>query len=140
MGQVFHNLIENAIQHSKPGQAVEVDGEEFWHGGRLWIDCTIADMGPGFREEDLSRLFEPFFTKRRGGTGLGLSIVQKIVEEHGGKIWANNRPGGGAIMKLRFKTPSPPAAPGTDSVYAPERGHSARGGRDGKEQDPDRRR
>jgi PAS domain S-box-containing protein len=109
MAQVFHNLIENAIQHSKPGDTVEVAGEEFTHGGRLWIDCSIADMGPGFRDEDLPRLFEPFFTKRRGGTGLGLSIVQKIVEEHGGRIWASNRPGGGAVMKLRLKAPSNPA-------------------------------
>jgi PAS domain S-box-containing protein len=103
MGQVFHNLIENAIQHSKQGQSVEVDGREVLQGDRVWVECTIADMGPGFRDEDLPRLFEPFFTKRRGGTGLGLSIVQKIVEEHGGKIWASNRPGGGAVMKLRFK-------------------------------------
>jgi signal transduction histidine kinase len=104
MAQVFHNLIENAIQHSKPGQAVEVDGQQLSQGRQLWIECSVADMGPGFRDEDLSRLFEPFFTKRRGGTGLGLSIVQKIVEEHGGKIWASNRPGGGAVMTLRLKT------------------------------------
>jgi PAS domain S-box-containing protein len=120
MAQVFHNLIENAIQHSKPGHTVDVTGEEFNHAGRLWLDCTIADMGPGFRDEDLPRLFEPFFTKRRGGTGLGLSIVQKIVEEHGGRIWAGNRPGGGAVMKLRFKAPSNPTEPATDYLTSAE--------------------
>ena len=140
MAQVFHNLIENAIQHSKPGQTVEVDGEEFIHGGRLWIDCSITDMGPGFRDEDLPRLFEPFFTKRRGGTGLGLSIVQKIVEEHGGKIWASNRPGGGAIMKMRFQAPSSRPDSGGDEVIDRERGPSPRGGMDGKEQGLDSRR
>src|SRR5262249_33063373 len=140
MAQVFHNLIENAIQHSKPGQTVEVDGEEFMHGGRLWIDCSIGDMGPGFRDEDLPRLFEPFFTKRRGGTGLGLSIVQKIVEEHGGKIWASNRPGGGAIMKMRFQAPSSRPDSGGTEVIDRERGPSPRGGMDGKEQSLDSRR
>jgi PAS domain S-box-containing protein len=116
MAQVFHNLIENAIQHSKPGQSVEVYGEEVVQGDRIWVDCTIADMGPGFRDEDLPRLFEPFFTKRRGGTGLGLSIVQKIVEEHGGKIWASNRPGGGAVMKLRFRATIHSEPPRTGTV------------------------
>ena len=124
MSQVFHNLIENAIQHSKPGQAVEVGGEEILQMGRLWIDCTIADMGPGFRDEDLPRLFEPFFTKRRGGTGLGLSIVQKIVEEHGGKIWASNRSGGGAVMTLRFKSPSDGEQTSREAAVGPEHGYS----------------
>src|SRR5262249_61674966 len=103
---LFHNPIKTAIQPPNPGDTFEVAGEKFTHGGRLWINCSIADMGPVFRDEALPRLFEPFFTKRRGGTGLGLSIVQKIVEEHGGKIWASNRPGGGAVMKMRFRAPS----------------------------------
>ncbi|HEX5759901.1 MAG TPA: ATP-binding protein [Thermoanaerobaculia bacterium] len=96
--QVFHNLVENAVQHSTRGGRVRVaaaaDGD--------WIVCTVEDSGPGFAEGDLERLFEPFFSRRHGGTGLGLSIVQRIVEEHRGRIAAGNLPGGGAVLELRL--------------------------------------
>lgn len=102
MLQVFENLIRNAIQHSSDGTTVTVTARAIRQESEPWIEAAVLDHGPGFKAEDLPHLFEPFFTRRRGGTGLGLSIVQKIVEEHGGAIAAGNRPGGGAMMTLRF--------------------------------------
>jgi signal transduction histidine kinase len=97
MVQVFENLIRNALQHSPAGGRVVVEaGRE--ESAAVW--CSVRDFGPGFRAEDQPRLFEPFFTKREGGTGLGLSIAQRIVEQHGGSIVAENHPEGGAVVKL----------------------------------------
>jgi signal transduction histidine kinase len=100
--QVFQNLIENAIQHSPPGGSVAIEAAEVCEEGQSWISYKIKDSGPGFPQGDLPKIFEPFFTRRRGGTGLGLSIVQRIVEEHGGRIAADNRPEGGAVIIVRF--------------------------------------
>jgi signal transduction histidine kinase len=102
MPQVFSNLIKNAIQHSPPGATVHVEAEEINLDDQLWVECRVKDSGPGFQTEDLPRVFAPFFTKRRGGTGLGLSIVQRIVQEHGGRIKASNRPEGGAEIVIRI--------------------------------------
>ena len=96
--QVFENLLENAIQHSAPGGRVTLRAESA--NGGSGVRFLVEDSGPGFRSEDLARVFEPFFTRRRGGTGLGLSIVQRIVEQHEGEIAAANRPGGGATMTV----------------------------------------
>jgi PAS domain S-box-containing protein len=108
--QVFQNLLDNAVRHSPPNSAVTVEAGSARVDGEAWIDCRVRDEGPGFRPEDLPRVFEPFFTRRRGGTGLGLSIVQRIVEDHGGRISAGNRAEGGAVMTVRL--PVPPAEEG----------------------------
>ena len=100
--QVFQNLLENAIHHSPPGGTVSVSAREARWGDADWVELAVEDEGPGFREEDLAQIFEPFFTRRRGGTGLGLSIVQRIVEEHRGQIEAANRTDGGARMLVRL--------------------------------------
>ena len=62
----------------------------------------MRDFGSGFADADLSRVFQPFYTKRRGGTGLGLSIVQRIVDEHGGMVRAENASGGGAVVTIKL--------------------------------------
>ena len=99
MLQVFKNVVENAIDYSKSGDAVEIRAER--DGGGT-IVCNVTDSGPGFRTEDLPHVFEPFFTRRRGGSGLGLAIVQKIVAEHGGTVMALNRAAGGARIEIRI--------------------------------------
>ncbi|HVE71338.1 MAG TPA: ATP-binding protein [Thermoanaerobaculia bacterium] len=99
LSHAFENLINNAIQHSRPGQSVEV---RVAAAGPSTIECQVRDLGPGFDPFDLPKVFQPFFTKRRGGTGLGLSIVQRIVDEHGGTITARNADAGGAVLTMRF--------------------------------------
>jgi PAS domain S-box-containing protein len=100
--QLFENLVENAVQHSPQGADVTIDGAVVRDADREWIECRVSDRGPGFAGEDVGKIFEPFFTRRRGGTGLGLSIVQRIVQEHGGRIQAANREGGGGVMIVRL--------------------------------------
>jgi signal transduction histidine kinase len=108
--QVFSNLLENALHHSTPGATITVEADTINLEGQEWIECFVEDSGPGFKQDDLPRIFEPFFTRRRGGIGLGLSIVQRIVEDHGGKISAGNRPEGGAVITVSFPLTTPAAA------------------------------
>jgi PAS domain S-box-containing protein len=100
--QVFENLIDNAVQHSEPGMTVHIGGAIVDHAGRQWVECRVEDEGPGFAPSDFDHVFEPFFSQREGGTGLGLSIVQRIVEEHSGKVIAANRPEGGGSIRVLF--------------------------------------
>jgi signal transduction histidine kinase len=102
LAQALRNVVENAIQHSPEGGAVVIACREVRGDGCAWLDCEVVDSGPGFRPEDLSRIFEPFFTRRRGGTGLGLAIAQRFVEEHGGRLLAANGADGGAVVTIRL--------------------------------------
>ncbi|NPV90128.1 MAG: hypothetical protein HPY50_05040 [Firmicutes bacterium] len=94
MKQVFLNLILNAAQ------SVEGEGEITVETGLSkdgsMVRAVIRDTGIGIREEDLKKVFDPFFTTREKGTGLGLSVAQKIVEGHGGVIEVTSRPGEGS--------------------------------------------
>ncbi|WP_255442575.1 ATP-binding protein [Corallococcus sp. Z5C101001] len=110
---VFRNVVENAVQHSPQGSTVSVTAQAVEEAGRPWVRCTIHDGGPGFRSEDLPHVFEPFFSKRRGGTGLGLSIVQRILEEHQGRIRLSNHPQGGAEVTILLPALTPAADAGS---------------------------
>jgi PAS domain S-box-containing protein len=105
LSKVFVNLIENAIHHSPAGGVVRVEARRIAEGKQEWIQCAIKDQGSGISEQDIQRIFEPFFSKRRGGTGLGLAIAQRIMEEHGGKLVAGNNLEGGACMVAKFPLP-----------------------------------
>ena len=105
--RVVFNLVLNAVQHSGPGQSVRVrvapvgeaelpEGAEFTKGARL----TVTDEGPGIRPEDVARVFDPFFTTRRGGSGLGLALVHRAVEAHDGLIFIDGEKGRGTTFTV----------------------------------------
>ena len=101
--QVIHNIITNArdaIQDQPDGE-VTLHSAALTKGDHLFFEIKVEDNGPGFSEEMLPHLFEPYVTSKTKGTGLGLAIVKKIVEEHNGIIWAENSDNG-ARMTLQL--------------------------------------
>lgn len=105
--QVFINLFSNALHFSPKESNVEVTATEVGEDGHRWVEVAVLDHGPGFAPGDLPRIFEPFFTKRKGGTGLGLAIVRRIVEQHGGRVVAERPEGGGGLVRVRLPVTIP---------------------------------
>jgi two-component system sensor histidine kinase ChvG len=94
LGQVITNLLSNAQSFSDPGSKVRITCRHV----RSEVEVVVDDDGPGIRADALERVFERFYTDRphQGfgqNSGLGLSISKQIIEAHGGRIWAENRPG-----------------------------------------------
>jgi signal transduction histidine kinase len=104
LSRAFHNLLGNAVDAMPAGGKIKI---RFEVTAREVI-TEIEDGGAGIAPEIVDHLFEAFVTFGKSrGTGLGLSITQKIIEEHGGKISARNRMGGGAVFS--FTLPREPA-------------------------------
>ncbi|MBW6493079.1 MAG: HAMP domain-containing histidine kinase [Burkholderiaceae bacterium] len=97
--RAIENVVRNAVKYSPPGARIEVEVQQ-QPPGRLLL--RVLDRGPGVAEEDLPRLFEPFFRGRDagGGFGLGLAIARQAVLVHGGSIEAANREGGGLVVEI----------------------------------------
>ena len=98
--QVLMNLISNAIEAMPEGGDLTIEGGQQPDGNRIWM--TVCDTGCGIAEEDLPRIFEPFYsTKRNGhGVGLGLSMVYGITREHNGTVEVDSTPGEGTCFKI----------------------------------------
>jgi two-component system sensor histidine kinase KdpD len=107
--QVFINLLENAVKYTPSGTPIEIAATAV--DGAVRVD--VADRGPGLPAGEEARIFEKFYrvpgATSTSGVGLGLTIVRGIITAHGGRIWAENRPGGGA--KFRFTLPLTGSAP-----------------------------
>jgi nitrogen fixation/metabolism regulation signal transduction histidine kinase len=121
--QILNNLVTNALE-SLDGVAsptLEIASRLESGGDASYAVLTVCDNGPGFQRELLGRVFDPYVTSKPKGTGLGLAIVKKIVEEHGGRIDADNRPEGGARVRvvLPVKDSTRSAAGGARSGQKP---------------------
>jgi two-component system sensor histidine kinase KdpD len=117
MDQVLTNLVENALHYSPPGTEIGITGVR-WHDT---VEVRVIDHGPGIPAQDRAKVFEEFYRRdvdgHRGGTGLGLSIARAVVLAHGGTMWVEETPGGGATVGFRV------------SAEPERRGSPAAGGR-----------
>lgn len=99
--QVFINIIINAIQAMSPGGELRID-TGLASGNSDCVLIKFTDTGIGIDEEDIPKIFNPFFTKKDTGTGLGLSISYKIVEEHRGRILVSSEKGKGTTFMVEL--------------------------------------
>lgn len=94
--QTLVNLLKNAMQATTKGGALTLQTGEGADG--VWV--SVADTGGGIPEEQIARIFEPFYTTKKKGSGLGLMIVQRIVRAHGGKIDLESHVGRGTTFRI----------------------------------------
>jgi len=116
--QILNNLIVNGVEavENLPAGHVLVATRLESSGAADYATITVSDNGPGFPREVLGRAFDPYVTSKPKGTGLGLAIVKKIVEEHGGRVEADNRPEGGARVRVSL-----PVSDGSRQTVARDR-------------------
>jgi signal transduction histidine kinase len=99
--QVLMNLLGNAIKFTAAGGKVTVAMAKDEDG---WVEVSVDDTGPGIAQQEMSRVFDEFYqvtspgAPRAKGTGLGLTISKRLVEMHGGKIWAKSELGKGSTF------------------------------------------
>lgn len=98
-GRAVANLVHNAVKFTPEGGIISIYAEAVNEDD---VRICVSDSGPGIPKEDQQRIFERFFKQDRarskGGTGLGLAIARHIVEGHGGQLWVESQPGGGATF------------------------------------------
>ena len=123
----LRNLVENAVNYSPPGGAVELGAA----GADGVVRITVADRGPGIPDTDLTRIFERFYRvddarpRDPGGTGLGLAIVKHLIGLHGGAVRAANREGGGTVFTIELPHPRPSPSEAGLTVGRPDSGGAA---------------
>jgi len=100
--QVLHNLIKNALEAIGSNGLIDIDLHRVKKNNTVFIEIGLYDDGPGIKDDQIEKIFEPYVTTKVKGTGLGLAIVKKIIEEHGGAIWVDTarKVGAGFIIQL----------------------------------------
>ncbi|MBI5959376.1 MAG: sensor histidine kinase KdpD, partial [Chloroflexi bacterium] len=113
MEQVLVNLLENAIKYTPSGTPIEISA----HVEEGFVQVEVGDHGPGLLPGTEQLVFDKFYRAQPDsvrGAGLGLAICQSIIKAHGGRIWAENRPRGGAIFRFTFPIGGEPPEVKTD--------------------------
>ena len=105
--QVLLNLALNAFRFMSGGGWLSIRGADLGAGG---VEIIVRDTGPGIAPEDLPRIFEAGFSTRPGSSGLGLAVCQRILEQNGGTIGVESRPGEGAAFRVRLPGTQGPKA------------------------------
>src|SRR3984893_7477220 len=102
--QILNNLVTNSLEalEGRPGACIEIETHVAEEGPKqvASVAIVVTDNGPGFQRDLIGTVFDPYVTSKPKGTGLGLAIVKKIVEEHGGRIEADNPRSGGARVRI----------------------------------------
>jgi two-component system, OmpR family, sensor histidine kinase KdpD len=113
--QVFMNLFDNAIKYAPKGTPLELSASESFYT----VTVELADRGPGIASGEEERIFDKFVRGRGagGGVGLGLAICRTIINAHGGRIWAENREGGGSVFRFTLPAAGLPPAPKQENEF-----------------------
>ena len=114
--QLVHNLIKNSLETLHGEGAIELHSARVEKSGGRWVEFSVSDSGAGIAPEVAENLFEPYVTTKSSGSGLGLAIVQKIVDEHGGRVRVGRGEGGGARFTVRLPVPEGQVGPDTSSL------------------------
>tara|TARA_B100001540_G_C15246397_1_gene390655 strand:- start:14 stop:514 length:501 start_codon:yes stop_codon:yes gene_type:complete len=100
--QIIANLLDNSVSFSKNGSIVTVDLDD----NKNYTILKVSDEGEGFKESDIKKVFDRFYSNRPENfgehSGLGLNIVKNLVQIHKGEIHASNSPKGGAMIEIKF--------------------------------------
>jgi two-component system sensor histidine kinase PilS (NtrC family) len=110
--QIIYNVAKNAVRAMSAGGRLTVVGRE----EEAWYSIRFIDTGHGMNPDQLNRLFTPFSTAFDGGTGLGMAIVRRIVQDHGGAIDAESRPGEGTTVTVLLPRTEPASVPASESA------------------------
>jgi nitrogen fixation/metabolism regulation signal transduction histidine kinase len=102
--QVLNNLIKNALEAGRwpPSLRLEICTKLMQEAHANFVEIRVRDNGRGIPAHMIASVFEPYVTDKAKGTGLGLAIVKKIIEEHGGLVWMENNPEGGACAVIHL--------------------------------------
>ncbi len=128
--QVFHNLVLNARQSMPGGGTISIaaenraieEGETTTMRPGRYVHISVRDEGEGIPEDNVSRIFDPFYTTKENGTGLGLTISYSIVHRHEGHITVESKPGAGTVFHVFLPASDAPAEKTAETVAARRHG------------------